>query len=89
MAKQHLKETLKLNKKKISDHKKAMKKAIDSDNKKSFSYNKTHKTGHETDNKQIVRSLKTVNNLSPKTYNDVRKDKVALMDRRGDEKEES
>lgn len=84
MAKEHLKATAKLNKQKIKDHKKAMKRAIDQDDKKSFKYNKVHKEGHETDMKQVQRSMKTVNNLSARTYDDVRKDKVALMSKRAE-----
>lgn len=73
-AKEHLKETYKLNKDKIKDHKDALKRAEDAGNKKSEAYNRAHMTGHEHDNEQIERSMRTVN--------DVRKAKVAIMSKK-------
>lgn len=83
MAKEHLKETYKLNKDKIKDHKDAMKRAEDAGNDKSVNYNRTHLKGHEKDNDKIETSMKTVKTVKPdKTYNDIRKSKIALMNKK-------
>jgi hypothetical protein len=94
MAKKHLKETLKLKKKelklnsdKISEHRAA---ASSTDNPKSAAYNRDHIAGHVKDNKTIKKviaereaSMNTIKTLKPdRTYNDVRKGKVAIMAKR-------
>lgn len=69
---------------KIKDHAKAMEKAKKDGNKRSFNYNKVHKVGHEDEDDdvdkekaKIQKSKATLSKL--KTYNDVRKSKVAMM----------
>jgi hypothetical protein len=94
MAKEHLKDTLKqkkaelkLNLKKIKDHKDA---AADATNPKSKSYNEGHIDGHVKDNKTIKKviaerqnSMNTLGTVKPdRTYDDVRKSKVAIMARK-------
>lgn len=94
MAKKHLADTLAikkkelaLNKSKISDHKQAVASAS---NPKSVAYNKDHIEGHVKDNKVIQKviderqaSQKTIATLKPdRTYDDVRKAKVGIMDRK-------
>jgi hypothetical protein len=94
MAKKHLKETLKLKKKelalnnmKILEHRAA---AENADNPKSAEYNRGHIQGHVKDNKSIKKiinereaSMRTLKSVEPdRTSDDVRKSKVALMEKR-------
>lgn len=60
MAKKHLKETIKLEKKKVTDHVKAAKKTSNS---KSKAYNMGHAKGHLKDIKERKASLKTLKKL--------------------------
>jgi len=100
MAKKHLTDTLKLkkqelklNNKKITDHKQAI---SGNSNPKSVSYNKDHVEGHVKDNKKIKdviaereSSMETVKTLKPDcTYNDMRKAKVNLMSKKAGVKNE-
>jgi predicted Zn-dependent protease len=86
MAKKHLKETQDVVEDKIDDHKKALKEAIKSRNQKSADYNRAHLVGHEKENDKIEKSLDTLKHLDPddNTYDDVRKKKVAIMNKKAE-----
>lgn len=62
LAKKHLKVTMALEKKKISEHQTAAKRTS---NPRSKSYNQAHVKAHQKDVKQRQQSLKTISKLHP------------------------